>query len=114
MLYPMRLLIDAHAIGSGAGGNETYMRELIAALGERAGDFDVSALVHPGTRIESNGAIRAIETPRVPSALRVPFLLPWITRRERADLLHVQYNAPPLCPCPYVVSVHDIGWRRYP
>jgi glycosyltransferase involved in cell wall biosynthesis len=114
MLSGMRVLIDAHAIGTGAGGNETYMRELLAALGDHARDIEVRALVCRGAAVETKGVVRAVHAPRAPSALRVPLVLPWIARRERCDLLHVQYNGPPWPPCPYVVSVHDIGWRRYP
>jgi glycosyltransferase involved in cell wall biosynthesis len=29
-------------------------------------------------------------------------------------LLHVTYNAPPLCPCPTVVTIHDISFEHYP
>lgn len=36
-----RIGIDAHAIGSRAGGNETYMRELLFALREHAPRQDI-------------------------------------------------------------------------
>lgn len=44
------------------------------------------------------------------------FALPHALQREAADLLHVQYTAPPryLCPCPIVTTVHDISFRLYP
>jgi glycosyltransferase involved in cell wall biosynthesis len=46
--------------------------------------------------------------------LRIPFGLPWASLRGSFDLLHVTYNAPPLSPCPTVVTIHDISFERYP
>ncbi len=46
--------------------------------------------------------------------LRIPFGLPWAAWRGSFDLLHVTYNAPPLSPCPTVVTVHDISFEHYP
>ncbi len=46
--------------------------------------------------------------------LRIPLGLPWLAVREHIDLLHVTYNAPPLSPCPTVVTVHDISFEHYP
>ena len=60
------------------------------------------------------GALRTYRLPVSSSYLRVPFALPWAARRLRLDALHVQYNAPPWCPCSYVTSVHDLCWERHP
>ena len=46
--------------------------------------------------------------------LRIPFALPIQALRGGYDLLHVTYNAPPLCPCPTVVTIHDISFEHYP
>ena len=35
-------------------------------------------------------------------------------RRDRPDLLHVQYTAPVVCPVPVVVSVHDVSFLEHP
>ena len=35
-------------------------------------------------------------------------------RRDRAELLHVQYTAPLGCPVPVVVSVHDVSFLEHP
>ncbi|MBX7257787.1 MAG: glycosyltransferase family 4 protein [Candidatus Hydrogenedentes bacterium] len=110
----MRVAIDAHAIGTGAGGNETYMRELLFALDAHAPNLDVFALMHHGARIEGATRLKTYALANVPSALRVPLQLPVAVLRTRSDLLHVQYNAPPVCPRPYVVSIHDVGWVHHP
>jgi glycosyltransferase involved in cell wall biosynthesis len=45
---------------------------------------------------------------------RLGFHLAERLRRDRPDLIHVQYNAPLLCPVPIVVTVHDISFMEYP
>jgi len=110
----MRVAIDAHAIGTGAGGNETYMRELLLALDAHAPGLDGIALMHRGAHLAGIARIKTLHLANVPSFLRVPLQLPVAAVRAWCDLLHAQYNAPPYCPRPYVVSIHDIGWVRYP
>jgi glycosyltransferase involved in cell wall biosynthesis len=46
--------------------------------------------------------------------LRVIFGLSLAAVRARLDLLHAQYVAPPVLPCPFVVTVHDLVWLHYP
>jgi glycosyltransferase involved in cell wall biosynthesis len=46
--------------------------------------------------------------------LRIPLGLPISALRNAFDLLHVNYNAPPLSPCPTVVTIHDIAFEHYP
>lgn len=112
----MRIGIDAHALGTKAGGNETFTRELLEGLAMVAPETEISALVH-----ESSHRVRGVCAgfPTIPlrfesSWLRVPFELPYIAYKRRFDLLHVQYIAPPVCPCPYVVTIHDVVWTKYP
>ncbi|MDQ3815683.1 MAG: glycosyltransferase family 4 protein [Armatimonadota bacterium] len=40
--------------------------------------------------------------------------LPLYARRARLDLVHVHYIAPPLLPCPFVTTIHDVVWRAMP
>jgi glycosyltransferase involved in cell wall biosynthesis len=35
-------------------------------------------------------------------------------RRRPVDVLHVQYTAPPLAPCPVVATVHDLSFEHIP
>ena len=42
-------------------------------------------------------------------------VMPRLLRRLGADLLHcLQFAAPLRCPCPTVVTVHDLGYLRFP
>ena len=109
-----RIGIDAHAIGSRAGGNETYMRELLFALREHAPRRDFVVYAQRGISPTMLAGWPIVPLPRASSFLRVPITLPRAVQRSGADLLHVQYNAPPVSPCPFVVSVHDVGWVKHP
>jgi glycosyltransferase involved in cell wall biosynthesis len=110
----MRFAVDAHAIGRHLTGNEVYVRSLLngfAAL-DRESEFitylsmeDAESWVpsrFPVRRIAGNPFIR----------LGCDFALK--LRRDRADLLHVQYTAPLACPVPVVVSVHDVSFLEHP
>lgn len=65
---------------------------------------------------ELRGSVNAeVVTLRPANALlRIPFGLPLASLRGSFDLLHVTYNAPPLGPCPTVVTIHDISFEHYP
>jgi glycosyltransferase involved in cell wall biosynthesis len=112
----MRIGIDAHAIGTQIGGNETYIRQLLRGLYLVAPETAVLALVNPEEH-GKQGVGEGFPTYPLPvrsSWLRVPFALPWIARKEKLDLLQVQYSAPPYSPCPYIVALHDMVWIRFP
>jgi glycosyltransferase involved in cell wall biosynthesis len=113
--------IDAHALGSRLGGNETYIRNVIRALGEEAPGGDYTLFLSPRGPHESAaepiaGAERmrrVVVRPRNP-LVRIPLSFPLALARARIDVVHVQYVAPPVCPARIVVSVHDIAYERYP
>ena len=107
----MRIGLDAHALDTHAGGNETFVRALLTGLREAAPETDLVAYVHgrpdtcgfPAYRLRGRS-----------SWWRVPVGLPLAVRATRPDLLHVQYVAPPWgCP-PFVVTLHDMVWLRFP
>src|ERR1700730_1725290 len=110
----MRFAVDAHAIGRHLTGNEVYVRSLLngfAAL-DRESDFitylsmeDAEAWVpsrFPVRRIAGNPFIRL----GCDLSLKL--------RRDRPQLIHVQYTAPLACPVPVVVSVHDVSFLEHP
>lgn len=46
--------------------------------------------------------------------VRIPLSTPWALWRDGIDLAHFQYFAPPVCPCPFVLTVHDLSFERHP
>ena len=87
--------------------------------------FDFLA-THPDRLRDALGSWRAGPDQALPSfasiqrirpttaLLRIPLAMPVQAFRHSYDLLHVTYNAPPVCPCPTVVTIHDISFEHYP
>src|SRR5215471_19003957 len=110
----MRFSVDAHAIGQHLTGNETYIRNLLncfAAL-DRNADF-ITYLSRQDTFGEVPERFHKRRVAINPY-VRLGFDLPRRLRRDRPNLLHVQYTAPLLCPVPVVVSVHDVSFLEHP
>jgi glycosyltransferase involved in cell wall biosynthesis len=57
---------------------------------------------------------RLVRLPRLSRWLYTGALLPHACVAHRVDLLHVQYIAPLVAPCPVITTVHDVHWRRFP
>src|SRR5262245_51429506 len=114
----MHIGIDAHAIGARQGGNETYIKNLIESLAE----IDVEnryTVYHANARAADewrgrfpNFAVRLLPPPT--PLVRVPVALTFELRFRPVDLLHVQYTAPPFCPAPVVVTIHDLAFEHMP
>src|SRR5438874_12329412 len=96
MARPLRVAIDAHTVGRQQTGNERYGVGLSGALARRD-DVEPIAYVDAGVDWPPEEV-----TPRVhhlrfrQPQLRIPLELPVRARRDRADLLHVSYVAPPV------------------
>lgn len=114
----MRIAIDAHSVGTGLGGNETYATNLIEALADI--DSSNQYTLYVTTREASerfsnrwpNFIVRSTR-PHTP-LIRIPLTLSAEIRRRPVDVLHVQYTAPPLVPCPVVTTIHDLAFEHLP
>ncbi len=118
----MHIGIDAHALGAQQGGNETYIKQLILALAEldRTNRYTLY-IAHPATAQQwqnyfaprhPNFTVRQIPQPT--PLVRVPLYLSYELRQRPVDVLHVQYTAPPFCPVPVVVTIHDLAFEHLP
>lgn len=114
----MRIAIDAHSVGTGLGGNESYAANLIEALAEIDSVNDYTLYV---TRDEAvarfrhrwpNFKVRST-LPHTP-LIRIPLTLSAELRSHPVDVLHVQFTSPPFAPCPVVVSIHDLSFEHLP
>jgi len=114
----LRIAIDAHSVGTGLGGNESYATNLIEALGEidRVNQYTLyvtrpEAAERFGDRWP-NFSVRTT-LPHTP-LIRIPLTLSRELRKNRVDVLHVQFTSPPFAPCPVVVSIHDLSFEHLP
>ena len=114
----MRIAIDAHAVGAKLGGNESYAVNLIEALAQIDSINNYTIYVTTDAardrfdRRWSNFKVRST-LPHTP-LIRIPLTLSAELRKNPVDVLHVQFTAPPFCPCPTVVSIHDLSFEHLP
>ena len=114
----MRIAIDAHSVGTRLGGNESYATNLIEALAEidKVNQYTIFVTRREARERFSNRwpnfQVRAT-LPHTPF-VRIPLTLSAELRRNRVDVLHVQFTAPPFSPCPVVVSIHDLSFEHLP
>jgi glycosyltransferase involved in cell wall biosynthesis len=112
----MRLGLDIHQIGARMTGNETYVRNLLEQYSDMKEPRELH-LYHTRSTQENSGLAWHGERRRLwphASMLRIPFSFPVALWRDKVDLAHFQYVSPPLCPCPTVVTIHDISYEFLP
>ena len=112
-----RIAIDVHQIGLRQTGNETYIRNLvqeIAAISPSDLEFIcfTTAAENELPSVRWPGPVKRIR-PHA-SLVRIPISFPLELIRVKAHVAHFQYVAPPICPCPTVVMVHDISYELFP
>lgn len=114
----MRIAIDAHSIGAKLGGNESYALNLIEALAQVDQSNEYTLYVTTTQAYDRlhqrwpNFKVRNTR-PHTP-LIRIPLTLSAELRKNPVDVLHVQFTAPPFCPCPVVVSIHDLSFEHLP
>ena len=114
----MRIAIDAHSVGTKLGGNESYAVNLIEALAEidSVNNYTIYVTTNEARDRFSNRwpnfKVRST-LPHTP-LIRIPLTLSAELRKHPVDVLHVQFTAPPFCPCPFVVSIHDLSFEHLP
>ncbi|MGH1541618.1 MAG: glycosyltransferase family 4 protein [Arenicella sp.] len=108
----MKIGIDIHTIGARQTGNETYIKNVISNMHS---DHELH-LYHTRANQESLPQWPAQYHQIKPHnpLLRIPLSFPMALRRDKIDVAHFQYVAPPLCHCPTVVMVHDISYEFFP
>ena len=114
----MRIAIDAHSVGTKLGGNESYAVNLIESLAQIDEVNDYTLYVTTAEARDRfherwpNFKVR-YTLPHTP-LIRIPLTLSAELRKHPVDVLHVQFTAPPFCPCPVVVSIHDLSFEHLP
>jgi glycosyltransferase involved in cell wall biosynthesis len=110
----MRIGLDVHVLDGVHQGSATVWQALLDELPPvhtyilYSYDPDRTARLFPQPHFEH----RRISLPTAP--LRLLFALPWSAWRDRCDVLHVNYVAPPWSPVPLVVTIHDLLYLDLP
>ena len=106
------VIVDADVLGRRRTGDETYVRNLLRTLPEPAAEagLDLAAVTrHPG--LVPDGVLPVLLAARS-QELRMAWTLPRTLRRLGAALVHTQYALPYRCPCPAVVTIHDLSFEH--
>jgi glycosyltransferase involved in cell wall biosynthesis len=110
----MRFSVDAHAIGCHLTGNEVYIRNLLNHFARLDRENEFCAYLskpHAGGDVpERFRTFPVSENPFRRLGLDIPLRL----RKDKPDLLHVQYTGPLSCNVPLVASVHDVSYLEHP
>ncbi|MCA1556314.1 MAG: glycosyltransferase family 4 protein [Acidobacteria bacterium] len=114
----MHIAIDAHSVGTGLAGNETYITNLIEALAALDAVNRYTLYVTKRSAVERFSGrwphvLVRRTLPHTP-LVRIPITFPLELRRHPADVLHVQFTAPPFAPCPVVATIHDLSFEHLP
>jgi glycosyltransferase involved in cell wall biosynthesis len=112
----LRVGIDAHALGSDLGGNETYLRSLLTGLRSHPEHDYVLYITHPGAREIAARLLPGAECRSVSGnpLKRLGIDLPIASWFHGLDLIHLQYVAPLLPGCPISLLIHDLSYEHAP
>jgi glycosyltransferase involved in cell wall biosynthesis len=106
------VVVDADVLGRHRTGDETYVLNLLRELPEPAAatGLRIAAVTrHPELVPEG---VEAVELGTSSQELRMVWSLPRLLQRLGAGLVHTQYTLPLRCPCPGVVTIHDLSFER--
>jgi glycosyltransferase involved in cell wall biosynthesis len=106
------ILIDADVLGRNRTGDETYVRELLRALPEVAGDLRFAALTRDPAVLPEG--IEPIVLRARTQELRMAVGVPRLLARLRPQLAHFVHSLPLRTPVPSVLTVQDLSWERDP
>ncbi len=106
------VVVDADVLGRDRTGDETYVLNLLRELPDlaRAAGLRIGAVTRRPDLVPSG--VEPIELAIGRQELRMAWGLPRLLRSVGATLVHTQYALPLRCPCPAVVTIHDLSFER--
>ena len=105
------ILIDADVLGRQRTGDETYVENLLRLLPVLGDDDFRFAAVTRHPELVPEG-VEPVPLAAGSQELRMAWSLPRLLRRLQPALAHFQHAVPLRCPCPAVVTIHDLSFER--
>jgi glycosyltransferase involved in cell wall biosynthesis len=105
------VVVDADVLGRRRTGDETYVENLLRGLPTLGGGELRFAAVTRRPDLVPEG-VEPVELQARFQELRMATSLPRLLRRLRPALAHFQHALPLRCPCPAIVTVHDLSFER--
>lgn len=110
----MRVGIDAHVLTGFAQGTATVWRNLLPAL-PSCHTYVLYSFDPEATRAELPQAhFEHRRIPVHPPHIRIPFVYPWLARRDGCQVFHVNYFGPPVGAPGLVVTCHNVLFLDFP
>jgi glycosyltransferase involved in cell wall biosynthesis len=106
------VVVDADVLGRRRTGDETYVQNLLRELPAAAPELRLAAVTRYPELVPDG--VEPVELPARSQEWRMAFSLPRLLRRLRPALAHFQHSLPLRCPCPAVLTVHDLSFERDP
>ncbi|MBZ5523534.1 MAG: glycosyltransferase family 4 protein [Acidobacteriia bacterium] len=112
----MNIAIDVHSLGTQAGGNETYFRQLIHGLVASPEQNRYTLFYTQPAALNVCGGDPRFSFVRIPHnpITRIGFSLPYQLRHLKPDVFHCQYIQPPCSSVPTVLAIHDLAHENFP
>ncbi|HEX5433545.1 MAG TPA: glycosyltransferase family 1 protein [Candidatus Angelobacter sp.] len=112
----MKVAIDVHSVGSQAGGNETFYRQLLHGLAQDSTSNEYTLLYtwpQAPSALKLDERFTWVQIAQNP-VRRICFSLPTLLKSSPPDVFHCQYIMPPRLAVKTVVTIHDLAHERYP
>ena len=107
------VVVDADVLGRQRTGDETYVENLLARLPALAGDeLRLAALTRRPDLVPPG--VEPVHVPARVQEARMLRAVPRALRQLGASLAHFQHALPISCPCPAILTVHDLSFERDP
>ncbi len=106
------VVVDADVLGRRRTGDETYVLNLLRELPDpaAAAGLRIAAVTRQPDLVPAG--VEAIQLSTRSQELRMAWTLPRLLGRVGAALVHTQYALPWRCPCPGVVTIHDLSFEQ--
>jgi glycosyltransferase involved in cell wall biosynthesis len=106
------VVIDADVLGRQRTGDETYVANLLRELPAAAPDLRLAAVTRQPELVPEG--VEPVELRARSQEWRMASSLPRLLGRLRPALAHFQHSLPLRCPCPAILTVHDLSFERDP
>jgi glycosyltransferase involved in cell wall biosynthesis len=106
------VVIDADVLGRRRTGDESYVSALLAELGNLDHGLRLAAVTRRPELVPAG--VEPVTLEARSQILRMGFGLPRLLGGLRPRLAHFQHVVAPRCPCPAVVTIHDLSFERHP
>jgi glycosyltransferase involved in cell wall biosynthesis len=106
------VVIDADVLGRRRTGDESYVSALLAELAKLDRGLRLAAVTRRPELVPAG--VEPVSLEARSQILRMGVGLPRLLRRLRPRVAHFQHVVAPRCPCPAVVTIHDLSFERHP